>query len=174
MIFILLVVFQVKHFLADFPFQTQYQLKKFLPKLGLFELNNGWFWPLASHASTHALFTFVISIVVLFKTPAGLKYATLLALMDFIIHFIVDRIKASPFLLGRYKVLDGLRFHALNESKKNYLRILKKKKDSNATKELIWIEDQFKGNKYFWWCLGLDQLSHHMTHYLIIYFLVTL
>jgi hypothetical protein len=75
-------------------------------------------------------------------------------------------------MLGRYKVLDGLRIQALTESKNNYLRILKKKKDSHALKELVWIENQFKGNKYFWFALGLDQMIHHLTHYLIIYLLV--
>ena len=28
-------------------------------------------------------------------------------------------------------------------------------------------------NKYFWWSLGGDQMWHHLTHYLIIYLVIT-
>lgn len=174
MIFILLVVFQIKHYLADYPLQTAYHLKKFLPKTGLFTPDDGWVFPLASHSFVHAIMTFFISMVVLFKTNGGLVYAIYLFIFDFVIHFIMDRIKASPFMLGRYKVLDGMRIQTLNESKKNYLRVLKKKKDPYAEKEIIWIDDQFKGNRLFWLALGLDQCVHHLTHYIIIYWLVTL
>lgn len=59
----------------------------------------------------------------------------------------MDRIKASPKRLGKYKALTSSEFE-------------------KAT------EEQKKSNTYFWWALGLDQGVHHLTHYLIIYFLI--
>ena len=89
-IFLLLVLFQLKHFIADYPLQTQYMLGK--------TKATGWINPLAAHAAVHAWFTFLI---ILFVSPDNyLLY--LLALVDFVIHFTVDRIKASPKLGGRF------------------------------------------------------------------------
>jgi hypothetical protein len=90
-IFVLLALFQIKHLLADYFLQNEYMLGKFKPDWGFF-------LPLASHCSVHTAFTFCI---VLFFT--NLKIAILLSLFDFVTHFIVDRIKASPNLLGVYK-----------------------------------------------------------------------
>jgi len=170
-VFILLIVFQLKHYFSDFPLQNSYMLQKFKDK--------GWVLPLTAHSGVHALMTFLIVIIYqsvyhdMNHIEIRISYmAVALTLLDFTIHFSMDRIKASSKMLGRYKVLDGLRIQALTESKNNYLRILKKKKDSHALKELVWIENQFKGNKYFWFALGLDQMIHHLTHYLIIYLLV--
>ena len=90
MIFTLLVLFQVKHFICDFPLQTQYMLGKMQA--------TGWVTPLAAHAGVHAWFTFLI---ILFIQPDN-NLLYLLPLVDFVIHFIVDRIKASPKLGGRW------------------------------------------------------------------------
>lgn len=89
-LFILLVVFQVKHFLCDYPLQTEYVLGKMEP----------YFWeiPLAAHAGVHATATFIIALV--FANP---YIAALTAVMDFVIHFTVDRIKASPNMGGKFK-----------------------------------------------------------------------
>ena len=90
MIFTLLVLFQVKHFICDYPLQTQYMLGKMQA--------TGWIKPLAAHAAVHAWFTFLI---ILFIQPDNhLLY--LLPLVDFVIHFTVDRIKVSPKLGGRW------------------------------------------------------------------------
>ncbi len=51
---VLLVVFQLKHFMADYPLQNEYMLGKFKAK--------GWFAPLALHAGVHSLFTCVIEL----------------------------------------------------------------------------------------------------------------
>ena len=89
-IFLLLVAFQLKHFIADYPLQTQYMLGK--------TKATGWIKPLAAHAAVHAWFTFLI---ILFISPDNyLLY--LLVLVDFVIHFTVDRIKASPKLGGKF------------------------------------------------------------------------
>lgn len=128
-VFLLLVVYQLKHFVADFPLQGKYMLQKF---------NKDWsfFWPLAAHAGVHAYSTLLIANVYMFLTHSW-GYGLLpmkLAIMDFVIHFSMDRIKAGPKYLGRYK-------------------------------------DMYAHQ--FWWSLGLDQMVHHLTHYWIIWQLVT-
>lgn len=88
---LLMVIFQTKHFIADYPLQTAYMLGKFqaYPKYIL---------PLAAHAGVHALFT---GLIVLAYQQYDLVLK--LVLLDFVTHFFIDRIKASPSLLGRYK-----------------------------------------------------------------------
>ena len=95
-------------------------LKKALP---------GWNFllPLTLHCSVHAVITFLITAVV------NIKFWWL-ALLDFAIHFTMDRIKSGPRYLGRYNDRD---------------------------------------RPGFWNALGLDQMVHHLTHYYIIYMLVT-
>jgi hypothetical protein len=87
--FILLVLFQIKHFLADFPLQFPFMVRrKGLP---------GWQFllPLCAHCAIHALFTLLI---VLWVDP---NYWWL-AGADFLIHFVLDRMKAGPFYFGRF------------------------------------------------------------------------
>ena len=95
-IFTLLVLFQLKHFICDYPLQTQYMLGKMQA--------TGWIQPLAAHAGVHAIATFLIAYVVLDLVYwlDNLFFATLFAILDFVIHFTVDRIKASPNLGGRF------------------------------------------------------------------------
>lgn len=88
LIFVLLVVFQLKHFIADFPLQNRYMLQKqrsdwsFIP-------------PLALHCAIHAVMTLIIVLLVQPKL-------WWLSLIDFVLHFAMDRIKAGPKYLGRY------------------------------------------------------------------------
>ena len=88
-IFTLLVLFQLKHFICDYPLQTQYMLGKMQA--------TGWIQPLAAHAAVHSLATYIITMYFV-----GPFTAILFALADFIVHFTVDRIKASPKLGGRW------------------------------------------------------------------------
>jgi hypothetical protein len=71
----------------------------------------------------------------------------------------MDRVKADPTLLGR--------FHPLSPAEYYDLIKFEEEKGSDAQTE----EDK-RHNKYFWWCLGLDQKFHHLTHYAIIFYLV--
>lgn len=89
-LFLLLVIFQLKHFLADFPLQNTYMLGKMQ--------RTNWSKPLLAHVSVHSLFTFVITLVF----TRDYELALTLATTDLIIHFIVDRIKASPSIGGRF------------------------------------------------------------------------
>ena len=89
LIFKLLVIFQIKHFLADFPLQNAYMLGKFKAK--------GWELPLLSHAAVHAAMTFAICLYFV-----NFEVAATMAIFDLIVHFSVDRVKASPFMFGKY------------------------------------------------------------------------
>lgn len=96
-IIILLVAYQIKHWLADYPLQTQYMLKKG---------GEGWSWilPLTAHASVHALGTLIIAATAtsLANLDHSLSFVISLAALDFVIHFTMDRIKADKKLLGRF------------------------------------------------------------------------
>ena len=97
-IFTLLIIFQVKHWLCDYPLQFQFMLKKFQ--------REGWVLPLTFHAGMHSLFTATITSLYFLITQPSFDYTNiglLLGLIDFVIHFIVDRVKAHPDLGGRYK-----------------------------------------------------------------------
>lgn len=100
-VFILLILFQIKHWLCDYPLQTPFMLQKFQ--------RTNWIVPLACHAWTHALFTMTILSVFLLETQPLFEYTTLvlwIGVLDFTIHFVVDRVKAHPDLGGRYKMDD--------------------------------------------------------------------
>lgn len=87
-LFLLLIVYQVKHFFADFVFQNVYMLQKDRP---------GWNFvaPLSIHSGVHAALTLAIVCYV------NCEFWWL-ALIDFAVHFVMDRIKAGPHYLGRY------------------------------------------------------------------------
>lgn len=162
MIFILLIAFQVKHFIADYPLQGKYMLGKFKEQ--------GWIVPLSAHSGIHALFTFIIGLCF------GFKIAVLVALLDFTIHFVVDRIKASKNLLGRFESLSKGEFKGLIDSRimcEHGLKVSSKPDlVLESQRRINEIDARFKSNTYFWWALGWDQTMHHLTHYLIIYILL--
>ena len=91
-IFALLAAFELKHFLADYVLQGPYMLGKFKP---------GWDFlgPLSAHAGTHAICTVLIASLIL---PLNPWLCTGLAAFDFVTHFFIDRLKASPRYLGRW------------------------------------------------------------------------
>ncbi len=84
----LLVIYQVKHFAADYLFQNVWMLQKSRP---------GWDFvlPLGTHCAVHGLFTLAIVLAI---NPMYWW----LAVVDVVTHFIMDRIKAAPQYLGRY------------------------------------------------------------------------
>jgi hypothetical protein len=120
LLFFLLVLFQIKHYLADYPLQTDYMLRKFR--------QDGWVLPLLCHALIHGGFTLIIASA--FAAP---MVAISLAVFDTTIHFIMDRIKASPQIFGKYQ----------------------------------------PDEKPYWLALGLDQMVHHLTHYAIIFVIIS-
>ena len=135
MIWKLLIIIQFKHYIADYLLQGKYMLGKFRDK--------GWIAPLAAHCLVHWFFTYFIA-----QAYCGTTNAIGLATLDFTIHFIMDRIKASPKLLGRYKGLSANEY-------------------PSAT------DEQKRSNTLFWWALGLDQLVHHCTDLLIVYLIIS-
>lgn len=157
MVFALLAIYQVKHFLADYPLQGRYMLGKFLPWPHFLR-------PLLAHAAVHGLFTFAIAL-----TLASPLKALALALFDFGSHFLIDRIKASPNMLGRFKALSANEMRQIMENAEYY-----KQYPFHNTTVQTQPQDQAKlrSNTLFWWSLGLDQMAHHFTHYVIIWSLL--
>jgi hypothetical protein len=151
---LLLVIFHLKHFLADYPLQTPYMLGKF---------KSGWGWikPLAAHAGIHSAFTSAISA----GAGATWRLAIGLAALDFAIHFVMDRIKASPHQLGRWKALSA------NEMK----AVMRGYDPSSGTPISDSIQRHYlRSNKLFWWSLGLDQMVHGLTDLAVCALLVLL
>lgn len=153
MIWILLVIMQFKHFIADYPLQGKYMLGKFKDK--------GWILPLASHCFVHFIFTSLITGVITHRLDLSLIFA----FIDFTIHFIMDRIKASPKMLGKFQAL----------SKQEMITIIQQKEEFKTSQldqnkiELNKINNlKLKSNVLFWWFLGIDQMVHHLTDILII------
>ncbi len=85
---ILMVAFQIKHFICDYPLQNAYMLQK--------GSLNGWVKPLVAHSAVHSLGTILV------VSFYSLKLGLILGLIDLVLHFIVDRIKASPKIGGKY------------------------------------------------------------------------
>ena len=168
MIWILLVVFQLKHFIADYPLQTPYMLGKFKP--------SGWVLPLSCHCAVQAGFTYIIALAALWNTEKGLLYATGFAWLDFAIHFAMDRIKASPELLGRYQSLSKEQFKGLMEARTLAQRgtqfMMNHGLQDESERIVAEIDRKFRGNTYFWWALGFDQMVHHLTDILIIFLIM--
>lgn len=169
MIYLLLITYQLKHFICDYPLQGKFMLGKF-KKYPDFIL------PLLAHSGVHGVATFLIAYCV---KP---KIAFQLALCDMVIHFTMDRIKASPNLLGRYKALSGKEYMYMTKQVAEVERMEVKMKieGSLSRKNKLGFKEikdcanrRFKGNTYFWFSLGFDQMVHHLTHYAIIWRLLS-
>ena len=129
-----MLLFQLKHWLAGFVLQSDYMMKKFLP---------GWdfFFPLAAHAAVQGVGA---SIIVGIYDLGAMWWA---GLLTFVLHFAMDRLKAGPKYMGRWKMLGGPQF-------------------ATAT------DEQRLHNKYFWAAFGFNQMWHHCTGFLVIWLLL--
>jgi Protein of unknown function (DUF3307) len=81
LVLFLLVLFNVKHFLADYLFNNDYMLRK--------SNATEWFTPLISHCGVHSALTWVVTF------PLAGLWAFVLAALDMLIHFVVDYWKAQ-------------------------------------------------------------------------------
>lgn len=160
-VFILLFLFQIKHFVADYPLQGRYML-------GKFKDNWGFFLPLLAHVGVHGIFTLTICLVF----TKDLHKSLWLALIDMIIHFAMDRIKAGKKYLGRFKPLNAEEYRSCILNKDNEFTYFKGEKIPWPKDKRI-SENKLKSNKWFWWSIGIDQGVHHLTHYFIIWCLIS-
>ena len=151
LIFVLLVVYQAKHFIADY-LTGHYQLSRFNDGFGSFI-------PLLSHALTHSALTFIIA---LFLVPA--EVAFVLAVGDGLVCFGMDSLKAGS-RLGRYKALSAEEYRAA-------MKALDHKNYPDLAFGVPAAQKKLREDKHFWWVKGFDGLVHHLTHYGIIYILV--
>ncbi len=151
LVFGLLIFFQLKHLIADYFLQTKYMLGKFKP---------GWDFllPLLAHVGVHGTLTLGI---VLLVAP----HLWWLCLVDMIIHFFMDRVKAGPKYLGRFKAVSGDEF-------RQYTQIIENKDMSGNEFASEYAEKMLRHNVYYWVALGFDQMIHHLTDLYIVYVLV--
>jgi len=93
-----LVSLQIVHFICDYPLQGRYMLGKFKPY-------PDYILPLLAHSLVQGLGTAVLCFF--FNWP---WWFTLVAVVS---HFIIDRLKASPTLGGRWKPHESMFWTAL-------------------------------------------------------------
>jgi hypothetical protein len=148
-VFVLLVLFQLKHFLADYPLQRPWMLGKFK--------NKGWVPPLAAHCAVHAVFTVFIGFLCGW-VPTGV--VLLMGAVDFCAHFTMDRIKASKRLLGRFEPLNAYQYMAVKDALDGVAGAFLPVEEAKA---------RLRSNRWYWHSLGIDQAVHHLTHYAIIF-----
>lgn len=153
LLFLLLIVFQFKHLLSDYFLQGEYMLGKFKP-------NWAFLFPLLAHVGVHAAMTFAIAMFLV-----SWKLSILLALGDASIHFAMDRIKAGPKYMGRWKPLTAQEWIASRNIITTYY-------GPHYETTIKQAKARLRGNRLFWISLGWDQMIHHLTHYGIIYFII--
>lgn len=171
---VLLVVYQLKHFLADYILQGEYMLGKFKP---------GWAFlgPLLAHVAVHGGMTLVIADLTFAALapdmlPGVRGWMFLLAGCDMLVHFFMDRIKAGPKYMGRWKPLSAtewklakmLEWTAAGDPMPEWEHVYEYTPEE-AQEEREAAIKRLRGNKLFWWCLGFDQMVHHLTHYVLIF-----
>lgn len=91
---LLLTLLFIKHFLADFVFQTEWMVKGKSSQ-------SDWLTPLLAHAAVHQALT--TAILLLYVEPL---LAVAIGVVEQWLHVTIDRIKASPDLGGRYNRID--------------------------------------------------------------------
>lgn len=172
LIFLLLVIFQIKHLLCDFVLQGLYMV------IGKGKNGTDWILPLLAHVGVHAAFTFTISNCVFLIYGLDLfALAFEIALFDAAVHFAMDRLKAGKQYLGRYEMrnAEDCEFHSAYLAQElasggypNDQPQLQKTWRANVADS----STQLQENTYFWWSLALDQAVHHLTGFACIYFIL--
>lgn len=164
-LFWLIIFSQFKHFIADYPLQNKFMLGKFKKK--------GWVLPLAAHCAVHFGFTYSIAAVM----TENSTFAMMMAGLDFVIHFVMDRIKASPDMLGKYKALNKFEIDYLQALLRDYTKEwsdyvklrdsgtheVRQKLAKRVQRQEEYMEERWAENAKFWYALGLDQKVHHIT-----------
>lgn len=88
----------IKHFLADYIFQTQYMLRKTAPE--------NWVWPLTFHAGVHGVMTAAVFVILV--GPWGVLFGLLDSLLHWGIDFWKARLTSSGMNTKRFWIELGL------------------------------------------------------------------
>lgn len=165
-VFLLLVLFQIKHYISDFLLQGRYMLGKF---------KEDWSFalPLLSHSAVHGIFTLAICLIFA-------PHLWWLSLVDIISHFFIDRLKAGSKYLGRYKALSADQFkdqaHILLEGQKykadNEHLIYDHSFDEYVKELEEKASKRIKSNTRFYWSLGFDGFLHSLVYIFIVWVIV--
>lgn len=91
----ILFLFQLKHFITDFPLQSYYEI------LGRINNNQSWFLPLVVHGALHGLFTVAILLIVgvILTGEILIIPAIALGIFDAVFHIFVD---SGVLFVGRF------------------------------------------------------------------------
>lgn len=154
-------LYQVKHWVCDYPLQRPWMLGKFAKW-------PAWVAPLAAHAAVHGAFTFFIVWAFFGWHSAGAVFGLKAALADAAIHFVVDRIKASPKLGGRWKALSAKEYGQALYDSKTCIDFTSEASWAKTGSARAQAQQRLSDNRMFWNVLGLDQMAHHLTHYGIV------
>ncbi len=107
-----------------------------------------------------------------FNHPAPFGFGMLIGLGDACIHFTMDRIKAGPKYMGRWKPLTGPQYleHKKTLAAKPGDRYFEPTFDQwcDYHEEVLELDQRdavcaIRHNMFFWVSLGFDQLVHHLT-----------
>src|SRR6185312_9297564 len=134
----------------DYPLQTPWMIGKFREDWGFVV-------PLAAHCAVHAAFTITIGFVL-----GWIPWLVVLVmgLFDFLVHFNMDRAKASKKWLGRFEPLNAYGFKAMTMAVKGTPI------GSHYPVELA--KQRLRSNRWYWHSLGIDQTVHHLTDAIIV------
>jgi hypothetical protein len=143
LLLVALLAFQLKHFLVDFVFQDAWMAE------GKHRPGNDFFPPLLAHSAMHAWWTFCIALML---TGYRFKASALMALVDLVTHFFVDRVKAGPKYLGRFKALSASEYVSIKEQL-----------NAEYAPAVAAARQKLRHNTVFWVSLGLDQMAHHLV-----------
>lgn len=142
-VYIVIALFALKHFLASYPLQTSYTVK------GL--SSSGWFVPMLARCGIQAGCTMLLTLGFWYKMGASFNGMLLVSVMaiDFVSHFLIDRMKVSPEFLGRFQVASP---QELAQMQIDYTS-----KDPGV---VVAAQAESDSNKYFWWADGFCHLLY--------------
>lgn len=142
-LYMVIALFALKHFLASYPLQCSYTVK------GLGSSN--WFLPMLARCSVPAITTMVLVLGIWHKMGVSLNVTLLAVVMaiDFVSHFLIDRMKVSGGLFGRFQVASPqeLAQIAIDYTSKDPAVVEAAQAESDS-------------NKYFWWVDGFCHLLY--------------
>jgi hypothetical protein len=141
--FVLIALFALKHFLASYPLQCSYTVKG----LG----STDWVKPMLARAGVQAVCTALLAVgywMVMGKAT-NLPLLAMVAGIDFVSHFLIDRVKVSKEFLGHFMVASSaeLQQAAIDYTSPNRSVVAAAQAKSDS-------------NKYFWWADGLIHLVY--------------
>lgn len=134
---VLIALMALKHFVASYPLQCSYTVK------GLGSSN--WLLPMLARCSIHGAATIIVILSWWWHNGEPMRWSILaiVAGADMLSHFVIDRVKVSSELLGKYQVA--------SPQELAQIAIDYQSKDASVVAAA---QAESDSNKYFWWVDG--------------------